>query len=152
MRQKVLPEGSSPQSGTSPGMGEFPHAQKRDQTLPAGIHTPPAHQTGEMCRCDARNEKAVAQAGPAPELGRLSRAAIFLPLLMIRLYQIVLSPYIGQCCRFTPSCSRYAAEALKVHGFWRGTFLTIYRLLRCQPWCRGGYDPVPPVKKQHKKC
>ncbi|MBE6404139.1 MAG: membrane protein insertion efficiency factor YidD [Lentisphaeria bacterium] len=76
-----------------------------------------------------------------------------LPLLLIRVYQLTLSPFIGQCCRFTPSCSRYATEALKRHGFWYGSILTIYRLIRCQPFCKGGYDPVPPrkIKKNSSK-
>ena len=151
MRQKILPESGSPQSGASPGVGKLPHAQERDQTMPSGLHTPPTDKTSSMRRCNARVEKTAPQTGSAPEPGRLSKAAIFLPLLLIRAYQLTLSPYIGQCCRFTPSCSHYATEALKTHGFWRGTFLTIYRLLRCQPWCKGGYDPVPPAKKQRPK-
>lgn len=148
MREKVLPEGSSPQPGKEIGLGKLPLTQTTDKTVPSGLHTPPENQKSSMCRCAAGDDKTSAEAGSAPELGRLSKAAIALPLLLIRVYQLTLSPFIGQCCRFTPSCSRYAAEALKVHGFWYGSFLTIYRLLRCQPWCKGGYDPVPLPKKK----
>ena len=62
----------------------------------------------------------------------------------IRLYQVVLSPLKGCCCRFEPSCSHYAIEALRVHGALRGSWLALRRLLRCHPFCECGFDPVPP--------
>ena len=147
MRKKVLSESCSTQPGKEIGLGELPSAQTTNQTLPIGLHTPPTHQTCRVCGCIQRDAETAEKAGVTQELGRLSKAAIALPLLLIRVYQLTLSPFIGRCCRFEPSCSRYAAEALKVHGFWVGSFLTIYRLMRCQPWCKGGYDPVPPKKK-----
>jgi putative membrane protein insertion efficiency factor len=61
----------------------------------------------------------------------------------LKLYRLVLSPYFGQYCRFTPSCSRYAIEALQKHGVLRGGYLSLHRLLRCHPWCAGGFDLVP---------
>ncbi len=64
-------------------------------------------------------------------------------ILLIRLYQLCLSPFFGQCCRFAPSCSEYAQEALEKHGVWRGIWLTAKRMVKCGPWCRGGHDPVP---------
>jgi putative membrane protein insertion efficiency factor len=63
-------------------------------------------------------------------------------LFLIRGYQTVLSPLLPQACRFTPSCSHYAIEAIKQHGSLKGSLLASYRILRCQPFCRGGYDPV----------
>ncbi len=63
---------------------------------------------------------------------------------LIRGYQLTLSPFIGQHCRFTPSCSHYAAEAIRVHGPARGSWLAIKRIGRCHPFCEGGIDPVPP--------
>lgn len=62
---------------------------------------------------------------------------------LVRGYQIVLSPVLPTSCRFFPSCSAYAIEALERHGALKGTALTIRRLARCQPFCAGGYDPVP---------
>lgn len=62
----------------------------------------------------------------------------------IRLYQLTLSPFLGRWCRFQPTCSHYGLEAYRMHGPWRGTLLTMWRLLRCQPFSRGGFDPVPP--------
>jgi len=60
-----------------------------------------------------------------------------------RLYRAVLPPLIGDVCRFEPSCSFYAVEAIERHGYLRGGYLTARRLIRCNPWCSGGHDPVP---------
>ena len=68
---------------------------------------------------------------------------IWLPVKLIRLYQITLSPYMGRQCRYTPTCSNYAIEALQKHGLLRGSWLAIKRILRCAPWGGSGYDPVP---------
>ncbi|WP_395690343.1 membrane protein insertion efficiency factor YidD [Nocardioides sp.] len=62
----------------------------------------------------------------------------------LRVYRLVVSPLYGQVCRYHPSCSAYALEAVTVHGSVRGTWLAGRRLLRCHPWAAGGYDPVPP--------
>lgn len=64
-------------------------------------------------------------------------------IALIRAYQYLLSPLLGSHCRFHPSCSRYAAEAIEVHGALRGGWLALRRLSRCHPWHPGGYDPVP---------
>ncbi|NQZ70968.1 MAG: membrane protein insertion efficiency factor YidD [Lentisphaeria bacterium] len=64
-------------------------------------------------------------------------------LLLVRFYQLCLSPFIPSCCRFTPTCSAYAADALKLHGAIKGCILSMYRIGRCQPLCKGGHDPVP---------
>ena len=68
---------------------------------------------------------------------------IWLPTKLIRLYQITLSPYMGRQCRYTPTCSNYALEALQKHGLLRGGWLAVKRILRCAPWGGSGYDPVP---------
>jgi putative membrane protein insertion efficiency factor len=62
---------------------------------------------------------------------------------LIRAYQLLISPWLGPRCRFYPSCSHYALEALEHHGLARGALLALYRLARCHPGCAGGYDPVP---------
>ena len=72
-------------------------------------------------------------------------------LFLIRLYQAMLSPLFYGSCRFHPSCSHYAAEALEVHGPIKGSWLALGRLLRCQPFCKGGFDPVPPVPEARHK-
>jgi uncharacterized protein len=67
----------------------------------------------------------------------------FLIRSLIRLYQLVISPWLGPRCRFYPSCSHYALEALDGHGALRGSWLALKRLARCHPFNPGGYDPVP---------
>jgi len=62
---------------------------------------------------------------------------------LIRAYQLLLSPFLGRHCRFTPTCSQYALEAIERHGALRGTWLAVKRIGRCHPFCDGGYDPVP---------
>ncbi len=61
----------------------------------------------------------------------------------IRFYQRFLSPWLPATCRFSPTCSQYACEAVLAHGLWKGGRLTLWRVLRCQPFARGGLDPVP---------
>lgn len=69
-------------------------------------------------------------------------------IVLIRGYQLLLSPLLGNHCRFYPSCSQYAREAIERHGALRGGWLAIRRVLRCHPWHPGGIDPVPePVQK-----
>ena len=67
----------------------------------------------------------------------------FILQVLIRTYQLLISPLIGPACRFEPSCSRYASEAIRLHGSRRGGWLAVRRLLRCHPLCEGGFDPVP---------
>ncbi len=62
---------------------------------------------------------------------------------LVKAYRLLLSPCLGSSCRFEPSCSVYSLQALHQHGAARGTYLTLHRLARCQPWCDGGTDPVP---------
>ncbi|MBS7357353.1 MAG: membrane protein insertion efficiency factor YidD [Candidatus Limimorpha sp.] len=64
-------------------------------------------------------------------------------ILLIRLYQITLSPFIGQSCRYIPTCSNYGIEAIKKYGAIKGGWLTLKRILSCNPWGGSGYDPVP---------
>ena len=64
-------------------------------------------------------------------------------VLLVRIYQWTLRPFIGAHCRYEPSCSHYAIEALQRHGAWRGAGLATWRVLRCNPWTPGGCDPVP---------
>jgi putative membrane protein insertion efficiency factor len=67
---------------------------------------------------------------------------------LVKAYRLLLSPWLGQSCRFEPTCSAYAIEALERHGAAAGSYLTLRRIARCQPWCQGGHDPVPPAKAQ----
>jgi uncharacterized protein len=71
-------------------------------------------------------------------------------LVLIRIYQLTLSSFMGRGCRFLPTCSEYATLAIEKHGPWRGGWLAIKRIGRCHPWGREGYDPVPEHLHQHK--
>ena len=64
-------------------------------------------------------------------------------LWLIRLYRVSISPLFPPCCRFTPTCSQYALEAVQKYGALKGGYLALRRILRCHPLCKGGYDPVP---------
>jgi putative membrane protein insertion efficiency factor len=63
-------------------------------------------------------------------------------IYILRVYKYALSPLLPPSCRFTPSCSEYAIDAISKYGFWKGAVLGVKRLVRCQPFCQGGYDPV----------
>lgn len=78
----------------------------------------------------------------AHTVARLPRRGL---VLMIRGYQRFISPMTPPSCRFYPSCSSYAVLAIERHGIWRGTRLAVWRVLRCNPWNRGGVDDVPPA-------
>jgi uncharacterized protein len=79
---------------------------------------------------------------PAPKPGPVT----WVLLALVHFYRKVISPLLPPSCRFYPSCSAYAVEALTVHGALRGTWLTLRRLARCGPWHPGGLDPVPPPR------
>ncbi|MDR1759474.1 MAG: membrane protein insertion efficiency factor YidD [Fibrobacter sp.] len=74
-----------------------------------------------------------------------ARAAFVFP---IRLYQIIHPYFFRGSCRFYPTCSHYAVEAIETHGLIKGFYLAVFRILRCHPFCKGGYDPVPPVTRK----
>lgn len=67
----------------------------------------------------------------------------FVLIRLVQAYRLLLSPWLGATCRFEPTCSVYAIQALEMHGAGLGSYLTLRRLVRCQPWCAGGHDPVP---------
>lgn len=79
--------------------------------------------------------------------------AIFKALLTapIRAYKFFLSPWLGQSCRFTPTCSSYAIEAIETLGPAQGLLLSVKRIGRCHPWCKGGHDPVPKNASEENK-
>lgn len=68
-------------------------------------------------------------------------------LLLVGLYRYTISPFLGNNCRYSPTCSAYAIEALRTHGAFKGTWLAAKRIASCHPWGGSGYDPVPEAKK-----
>jgi putative membrane protein insertion efficiency factor len=79
----------------------------------------------------------------AAEVSIVGRVVMRLALAVIRLYRLIISPSLPRCCRFTPSCSEYAEQALSKHGILRGLKLSVLRILRCHPFGGSGMDPVP---------
>lgn len=74
-----------------------------------------------------------------------------LVISLIRAYQYLISPLIGPSCRYYPSCSQYAVDAIKIRGVFKGSYLAVIRVLRCHPGCEGGYDPVPEIDTCSKR-
>jgi len=151
MRRNMQQEIQSAVGGTQPrtasAVGSVPPAETADKTRQTGADRPDA----------AQNEQRKPSPGGIGEdaptcwsvAGSVRTSPATIPAeWLIGFYHCAISPYLPRCCRFTPSCSQYALEAYRIHGFWRGSALTIWRLLRCQPFCRGGWDPVPPPKSE----
>ena len=121
--------------------------------MPDHIHSTAAHSGSEDAGCGTTVENHVPAGGTAskfPAVKLTFSLSGFLLLLLLG-YKKIISPWLPQCCRFTPTCSAYAAEAIMVHGPFKGIWLAAGRLLRCQPFCKGGYDPVPPRRRQTHK-
>lgn len=78
----------------------------------------------------------------------IHKILIFIPVLLIRGYQLFISPWLGANCRYSPTCSAYALQALRVHGLLYGGWLTVKRIVSCNPWGGSGYDPVPEKNKK----
>ena len=82
----------------------------------------------------------------------MKRVFLKFAMLLLRGYQIAISPLIPPSCRFFPSCSNYALEALREHGAAKGGWLAVRRVCRCHPWNAGGFDPVPPKHSSSTAC
>lgn len=80
------------------------------------------------------------------EYGWPALVVLYALRVVIRAYQLIVSPILGPRCRFAPSCSSYALEALQLHGPWHGSYYAVRRIARCHPWGSSGYDPVPTVE------
>ena len=102
---------------------------KRRVTICTSIAHEPACEAGK-----------VFQNAPAPWI---ARAPGLLGIGLIRLYRLTLSPFVGQSCRYLPTCSNYGEEAIRRHGLWAGGWITLARFQRCGPFGASGYDPVP---------
>jgi len=70
------------------------------------------------------------------------------PIFVLRAYKKLISPYVAKCCRYEPSCSQYAVESLEEYGFFKGSLKAAWRIVRCNPFSKGGYDPVKKQKEQ----
>jgi uncharacterized protein len=102
---------------------------------------------GEILGAGSRVADAAAKGGEGRPVGAAAQSAksvgAWALLFLLRLYMMLLAPFVGGACKFDPSCSNYAYEAVARHGARRGSALAIKRLLRCRPFTQGGFDPVP---------
>ena len=80
----------------------------------------------------------------------LNKVITFPLIILIRGYQLIISPLLGSNCRFMPTCSEYAMESLRSHGLIKGIYLTVKRIGKCHPWGGHGYDPIPTKKVENK--
>ena len=153
MQQKIQSARRGTKPCAPPDMGKFPPVEQADPTLPHGCN-PPSPDQKSISRDGDEGTVGTSCCGRSSELpsrkGSCGFAAGAL-ILLVKIYQKVLSPLYPPCCRFYPTCSHYAIEALRTHGLMRGFALAVWRILRCNPLCRGGYDPVPPPKNQEIK-
>ena len=83
-------------------------------------------------------------------LSSLGRLLAWPLLLLVQIYRVAVSPLLGANCRYQPTCSEYAIEALRTHGAFRGTRLAVKRIMKCHPWGGSGYDPVPSPREKEK--
>ena len=83
-------------------------------------------------------------------MGIIKKILIFPFVVLVRFYQVAISPYTPASCRYDPTCSHYTVEALQKHGLFQGGWLAIKRISSCHPWGGQGYDPVPEKKKKGK--
>jgi putative membrane protein insertion efficiency factor len=132
---------ANPRNRTTAPTGDFSRMGHSDSS---------AHVSGYggVCGGDERIAEAVAEARSGKLRqdslrGTLRSAGKWILLLLVGIYQVFLSPFFGGACKFYPSCSKYGYEAIARHGAWRGSVLAVKRLLRCRPFTKGGFDPVP---------
>ena len=146
MLKKIQPSGSGTQSGAPAAVGEFQNTEAVPAVLPSGSDSTTETEKIQTSAGHCGNGSSACSTGDHS----CGRCGFFTGVLIffIRIYQKLIAPLLPDCCRFEPTCSHYAVEALRTHGFWKGSFLTVWRLMRCQPFCKGGLDPVPPRKKK----
>jgi hypothetical protein len=145
MREKIQQVSRQKKSGEKAPLGVVPVAEGTDFTRISHNDTSTADCCNETAGSRETIERTAAESGIAKRVFRALNPKTLL-ISLVKLYRLCISPWFSPCCRFQPSCSRYAQEALEEHGLVRGLFLSFLRIIRCQPFCKGGYDPVPRKK------
>lgn len=143
MQQKVRCKSGKKKPGTKVGQGSFKIDRSRHgSAVQSCCHSEKGHSESENAHCQECFGTCLekSRAPLEPKAGCLALPAV----LIIKFYQNAISPLFPPCCRFTPTCSSYGISALRIHGFFKGSLLIAWRILRCNPFSKGGYDPVPP--------
>jgi len=150
MRKEIQQQGSGAKSGSQITLGVVSSTESKSSSDSPSNDSPEIHHDCKAAGCSGGSAESITQgADNRRVMDYLSISGV--AILLVILYQQIISPWIPVRCRFAPTCSHYAIEALKTHGFFKGSALTIWRLLRCQPFCRGGFDPVPLAGNKIKK-
>lgn len=143
MRKKIQPQSSNQESCKTSDMGVVPLVKSKNQRLCPycgdSASTNDAGQTAGSSDRDGKVAKESTDDCGSKMISPFTAVAVF----AVKIYQWTVSPLLPRCCRFHPTCSHYAVEALLKHGFIKGCCLSAWRIVRCQPWCNGGDDPVP---------
>lgn len=141
LQQKIQSAGGVAQSCQTAVVGEFPDVETGTSRLPYSVDPAPENDGVQPDADDCRIGGSVEKTSDVCSVKSSPFAWVLIAL--IRVYQKLISPWLPCQCRFYPTCSHYAVEALQKRGVFIGIGLTAWRILRCNPWCRGGYDPVP---------
>ena len=145
MRQEIQSSGRQTQPGAAVDVGKLPASEGISPAVPADTDSAPPPGKIQAPGGDAGTGGTAGRSGVACTGNGGLAAGVLIGI--IKIYQWTISPWLPNCCRFEPTCSHYAVEALRLHGFWKGSLLMLWRLARCQPFCKGGLDPVPPPRK-----
>jgi len=140
-RKKSCAKCCYPQSNKASHQGKLSSNKKWNSKVRYNYHCSQILSLFKQIKLTERNQRIVA---------KINKAISKIPIILIKIYRYFISPILGNCCRFYPSCSSYALEAINQHGKY-GIWLAIKRILRCNPFSQGGYDPVT-VKNAEKPC
>ncbi len=149
MRKEIQQKSRDPKPCAETSVGVFTDAEGECEKCSSGYDSKTADdgvKTAGSSGTDAESVEKVRSFTGVVKSFRLTWIAVG----AIKIYQWTISPLLPRCCRFTPSCSQYAIEAFRLHGMLKGSVLTVWRLLRCQPFGKGGFDPVPPRRTGRK--
>jgi uncharacterized protein len=150
MRKKIQQQGSSKKPSSQTSLGIVSLTESQGSSCTPDNDSKKIHYDCKTAGCSGGSSGFDDQ-GKTNRDGIAYSAIAGLMIFIVILYQKIISPWLPAACRFSPTCSHYAIEALKIHGFFRGSALTLWRVLRCHPFCRGGFDPVPLTGNHIKK-
>ena len=150
MRKEIQQQGSGTKPGSQISLGVISSTEGKSSNCSPGNDSPKIHHDCKTAGCSGGSSESITQGKDNRRvMDYLSISGLM--ILLVILYQKIVSPWIPVRCRFAPTCSHYAIEALKIHGIFKGSALAVWRLLRCQPFCNGGFDPVPLAENKIKK-
>ena len=150
MRKEVQQESRNQKPCAETSVGVVPDAEDKRENCSSGDDSQAENDGVEAAGSSGTDAESVQKVRSFTGVVKSFRLT-WIAIGAIKIYQWTISPLLPRCCRFTPSCSQYAIEAFKLHGVLKGSVLTVWRLLRCQPFGKGGFDPVPPVRTCRKK-